>query len=105
MVLDEAPAATTGGFNGKGNVDRAEIGSAWQRRLEFPRSGPASLVAAEIHLGCKPAASVTAGCTATFKLRAIRVSQKTLCEFRDLSWFLGTLAQGPTANSGRQPKN
>jgi hypothetical protein len=76
MVLDEAPAATTGGFNGKGNVDRAEIGSAWNCRVQFPRSDPTSLVAAEIHLGCKPAASATAGRTATFKLRAMCTSKK-----------------------------
>jgi hypothetical protein len=51
MMRDEAPAATIGGFNGKGNVDRTEIGSAAKRRVQFPGSSPTSLVAAEIHLG------------------------------------------------------
>jgi hypothetical protein len=35
------------------------------------QSDPISLVAAEIHLGQWPAASVPASCTAAFKLRAI----------------------------------
>jgi hypothetical protein len=39
MVGDEAPAATIGGFNGKGNATALKS-----------ESGPASLVAAEIHL-------------------------------------------------------
>jgi hypothetical protein len=39
MVGDEAPAATTGGFNGKGNATALKS-----------QRGPASLVAAEIHL-------------------------------------------------------
>jgi len=39
MAGDEAPAATIGGFNGKGNVTALKS-----------KSGPASLVAAEIHL-------------------------------------------------------
>jgi hypothetical protein len=75
MVLDEAPAATTGGFNGKGDVDR---GNRPGLKLpgHFRRNGPTSLVAAEIHLGCKPAASATAGCTATFKSRAIQALKK-----------------------------
>jgi hypothetical protein len=50
MAYDEAPAATRGGFNGKGNVDRAEIDSAEQAG-SISKSGPTSLVAAEIHLG------------------------------------------------------
>jgi hypothetical protein len=84
MVLNEAPAATTGGFNGKGNVDRAEIGPAWNCRVQFPRSDPTSLVAAEIHLGCKPAASATAGRTATFKLRAMSAFKK--CYFKSAAY-------------------
>jgi hypothetical protein len=55
MVRDEAPAATIGGVNGIKESDRAEIGSAGKRRVQFLRSGPTSLVAAEIHLGLKPA--------------------------------------------------
>jgi hypothetical protein len=55
MVRDEAPAATNGGVNGR-ECDRGGIGgSAWQRRVRFHLSGPTSLVAAEIHLGQKPA--------------------------------------------------
>jgi hypothetical protein len=71
MVRDEAPAATFRGFNER-ECDRAEIGSAGTAG-SIPGSGPASLVAAEIHLGHKPAASSTAGCTATFKLRATAI--------------------------------
>src|SRR5258708_36948510 len=76
MVLDEAPAATTGGFNGKGNVDR---GNRPGLKLpgHFRRNGPTNLVAAEINLGCKPAAPGTAGFTATFKSRAIRAPKKS----------------------------
>jgi hypothetical protein len=48
MVRDEAPAATTGGVNGR-ECDRAGTNSAWMANL-IP-SGPISLVAAEIHLG------------------------------------------------------
>jgi hypothetical protein len=55
MVRDEAPAATIGGVNGMRESDRAEISSAGKRRVQFLRSGPTSLVAAEIHLGLKPA--------------------------------------------------
>jgi hypothetical protein len=43
MVRDEAPAATTGGFNGK-ECDRVHV----------MRTGPTSFVAAEIHLGRWP---------------------------------------------------
>jgi hypothetical protein len=49
MACDEAPAATIGGVNGIGNMTALN-------RLGLPagidiRSGPTSLVAAEIHLG------------------------------------------------------
>jgi hypothetical protein len=53
MVRDEAPAATTGGFNER-ECDRAEISSAEIAGLDS-RDGPTSLVAAEIHLGRRPA--------------------------------------------------
>jgi hypothetical protein len=74
-VRDEAPAATTGGFNGK-ECDRTGIAPAGIAGFN-PRSGPISLVAAEIHLGLGQRASATAGCTATFKLRA-RTSHENL---------------------------
>src|SRR5688572_14863140 len=52
MVRDEAPAATRGGVNEVG-CDRPETGLAL---LGWPElSGPTSFVAAEIHLGRKPA--------------------------------------------------
>jgi hypothetical protein len=55
MVRDEAPAATTGGVNGR-ECDRGEIGgSAWKRLTQSHPSDPTSLVAAEIHLGHTPA--------------------------------------------------
>jgi hypothetical protein len=54
MVGDEAPAATIGGFNGKGRVT-APKSSRLEAPAQFPRSGPTSLVAAEIHLGRQPA--------------------------------------------------
>jgi hypothetical protein len=54
MVRDEAPAATFRGFNER-ECDRAEIGLAGTTAGSIPGSGPASLVAAEIHLGHKPA--------------------------------------------------
>jgi hypothetical protein len=54
MLRDEAPAATTGGFNGK-ECDRVETGSALDCRVQFPKNGPISFVAAEIHLGRRPA--------------------------------------------------
>jgi len=53
MMRDEAPAATIGGFNGR-ECDRAETGSA-KGAGSIPGNGPTSLVAAEIHLGRKPA--------------------------------------------------
>jgi len=53
MVRDEAPAATIGGVNGIRESDRAEIGPAASGGFQFLRSGPTSLVAAEIHLGLK----------------------------------------------------
>jgi hypothetical protein len=53
MVRDEAPAATIGGFNGKG-CDRLEVGSAKVPGFN-PGNGPTSFVAAEIHLGHRPA--------------------------------------------------
>jgi hypothetical protein len=52
-MRDEAPAATTGGFNGK-ECDRTGIAPAGIAGL-IHRSGPISLVAAEIHLGLRPA--------------------------------------------------
>jgi hypothetical protein len=72
MLRDEAPAATIGGVNEKTECDRVEIGSASNAWFDFG-SGPASLVAAEIHSGHSQRASATAGCTATFKLHAIPV--------------------------------
>jgi hypothetical protein len=55
MVCDEAPAATTGGFNGIGNATARKSARLAKRRFNFHGSGPTSLVAAEIHLGRKPA--------------------------------------------------
>jgi hypothetical protein len=52
-MRDEAPAATTGGFNGK-ECDRTGIAPAGLAGFN-PRSDPISLVAAEIHLGLRPA--------------------------------------------------
>jgi hypothetical protein len=49
MVRDEAPAATFRGVNER-ESDRAEIGFGWLAG-SIPGNGPASLVAAEIHLG------------------------------------------------------
>jgi hypothetical protein len=54
MAGDEAPAATFGGANGNWDCDRTEIGSAQNCRFDL-RNGPTSFVAAEIHLGRKPA--------------------------------------------------
>jgi hypothetical protein len=52
MVRDEAPAATTGGIN-------EWVTTLKPARLavpgQFPESGPTSFVAAEIHLGRRPA--------------------------------------------------
>jgi hypothetical protein len=54
MARDEAPAATTGGINGKRNVTVRE--SIWRSNAGLDsRCGPTSLVAAEIHLGRMPA--------------------------------------------------
>ncbi len=53
MVRDEAPAATIGGFNGIGNTTARK--SIRLTPVQFPGSGPTSLVAAEIHLGRRPA--------------------------------------------------
>jgi hypothetical protein len=54
MVRDEAPAATTSGVNGKRNVTALKsVGE--EAPVQFRRCGPTSLVAAEIHLGRKPA--------------------------------------------------
>ena len=55
MVCDEAPAATIGGLNGNCDCDRPQIGPAWETPVQFLGSDPTSLVAAEIHLGHKPA--------------------------------------------------
>jgi hypothetical protein len=55
MVRDEAPAATISGVNGIGTTGR-EIGSGPEVLRLFPENGPASFVAAEIHLGRRPAA-------------------------------------------------
>jgi hypothetical protein len=54
MVRDEAPAATTGGFNGIRNVT---AGKSVRRAIagSISAGGPTSLVAAEIHLGRRPA--------------------------------------------------
>jgi hypothetical protein len=55
MIGDEAPAATIGGVNENGmrppgnRLDQQGLG------LQFPRNSPISLVAAEIHLGRRPA--------------------------------------------------
>jgi hypothetical protein len=54
MVRDEAPAATTGGVNENGNATALEIGSAQAPGFQS-KNGPTSLVAAEIHLGRRPA--------------------------------------------------
>jgi hypothetical protein len=54
MVRDEAPAATICGFNGKGKLT-APISIQRQAPARFSRCGPISLVAAEIHLGHRPA--------------------------------------------------
>jgi hypothetical protein len=53
MVRDEAPAATRGGVNEVGG-DRSETGLALWAGPGL--SGPTSFVAAEIHLGRRPAA-------------------------------------------------
>jgi hypothetical protein len=74
MVCDEAPAATIGGFNEKGDATTLKLARHAARRVQISKAGPISLVAAEIHLGQNQRASATAGCTATYKLRAIRTS-------------------------------
>ena len=53
MVRDEAPAATISGVNGIGTTGQ-EIGSGPEVLRLFPENGPASFVAAEIHLGRNP---------------------------------------------------
>jgi hypothetical protein len=49
MVRDEAPAATLRGFQRKWDVDRLECGLGHVPGFNS-RNGPASFVAAEIHL-------------------------------------------------------
>jgi hypothetical protein len=54
MVRDEAPAATTGGIN-EWECDHPETAPADSAGCNSKESGPTSFVAAEIHLGRKPA--------------------------------------------------
>jgi hypothetical protein len=71
MAGDDAPAATIGGYNGKGKVT-AQKSIQRQAPARFSKvRGPTSLVAAEIHLGHSQRASAMAGCAAIFKLRAM----------------------------------
>jgi hypothetical protein len=59
-----------------------EIDLAASAGLNFEKNGPTSFVAAEIHLGhWGQQASATAGCSATFKLRASLRRKK----YRDIS--------------------
>jgi hypothetical protein len=63
MVRDEAPGIDERGWAAW------EIGSARCRAVILV-CGPASFVAAEIHLGRHQQTATAAGCTATYKLRA-----------------------------------
>jgi hypothetical protein len=77
MVRDEAPAATTGGFNGETECDRSEIGLAaraiasFLKRSDQPHCCGTSISDESQH------ASATAGCIATFKLCAMPPRLKT----------------------------
>jgi hypothetical protein len=77
-----------------------------KRRFNFSTCGPASLVAAEIHLGHKrQRASATAGCTATYKLRATSAGIKYIINTAGYADENGTWQPPPLSISSSQPKN
>jgi hypothetical protein len=104
MVRDEAPAATTGGFNGKRNVTARK-----SVRLEAPgqflRSGPTSLVAAEIHLGLKASGLCDGWLHCNIQVVCHAAAHKISCNIKGLSRGFGTLQEAPPLISHRQPKN
>jgi hypothetical protein len=102
MVRDEAPAATIGGFNER-ECDRAEIGPADQAG-SIPGNGPTSLVAAEIHLGRKPAGICDGWLHCNIQVACHADSKERLCEIKGLPDRLGTQEQPSPLISGRWPK-
>jgi hypothetical protein len=68
-------------------------------------NGPTSLVAAEIHLGHKPTGFDAPGCTATFKLCAMRAPDKTNGNSITYLVMRESTSPRPLTFSGKQPKN
>jgi hypothetical protein len=77
----------------KSGCDHLEIGSTKKLPGLIPKNGPISLVAAEIHLGRGQLASATAGCAATFKLRATAKKIKYRATSKGYKESEGTLKQ------------
>jgi hypothetical protein len=97
MVCDEAPAATIGGFNGKRNVTaRKSVG--WERRVQFLRSGPTSLVAAEIHLGLKASGICNGWLRCNIQVVCHADVHKISCKIKQLSPRFGTVRDDAVAN-------
>jgi hypothetical protein len=103
MMRDEAPAATTVAFNGKGNVTalksvrRASAGSASE-------SGPTSLVAAEIHLGRKPAGICDGWLHCNIQVACHAAPNKLRCNINDLILGPETCWPALPLITGRRPK-
>jgi hypothetical protein len=94
MVRDEAPAATTGGFNGK------ECG-----RVHVIRTGPTSFVAAEIHLGRRPAGICDGWPHCNIQVACHPDSYKMSSIINKLNFSIGTCRPAPPLISSRQPNN
>jgi hypothetical protein len=105
MARNEAPAATIGGVNGKKGFDRAEIVPPTRRRLRFSKTvRPASLLRKSIQdLSLRTSAS--AGCTATFNLRATLEILQIIMNSIAYDEILGMRPNGLQSISSSPPKN
>jgi hypothetical protein len=105
MVCDEAPAATIGGCNGIGNATARKSARLGKRRFNSQGSGPASLVAAEIHLGRKPAGICDGWLHCNIQVACHAGLDEIFSKFSNLRGSPGILWRSLPLISGRQPKN
>jgi hypothetical protein len=106
MVRDEAPAATFGGINGKRNVTARKIGiGPDDAGFDSQGSGPTSLVAAEFHLGWRPAVLSGGWPQCNIQVACHPTNEKFHPEFNWLTVGNGTRRRAPPLIRTRKPKN